>query len=77
MAAAVSACAPTTVEQAERKGDVAWLDQNRTPDAIAALGRLADTKPDAVAALEGRSAVDAHAFQAAWSALDRGAPGER
>ncbi len=48
-------CKPSTIAEAERKGDVAWLDQNGTPDSVSALGRLADTKPDAVTALEARS----------------------
>ena len=39
-------CVPSTIDEAERKGDVAWLDQNGTPDAVAALGRLADTQAE-------------------------------
>ncbi len=68
------ACAPTTVEEAERKGDAAWLDQNGTPDAVAALGRMADKSPKARAALEARSAFDVQAFRAAWDGIVRGAP---
>jgi hypothetical protein len=68
------ACSPSTVAEAERKGDVAWLDQNGTPDAVAALGRLADNSSGALTVLEKRSAVDVQAFRAAWSAVMRGAP---
>ncbi|HEX8791250.1 MAG TPA: hypothetical protein VF765_09910 [Polyangiaceae bacterium] len=67
-------CKPSTIAEAESKGDVAWLDQNGTPDAVAALGRLADTKPKAVAALEGRSTWDVNAFRAAWAGVLRGVP---
>jgi len=67
-------CKPSTIAEAERKGDVAWLDQNGTPDAVAALGRLADTNPKAVAALEGRSTWDVQAFRAAWDGVLRGVP---
>ncbi|HEY3822254.1 MAG TPA: hypothetical protein VGL81_34050 [Polyangiaceae bacterium] len=68
------ACAPSTIEEAERKGDVSWLDQNGTPDAVAALGRIADKNPKALAALEARSAFDVQAFRAAWNGVVRGAP---
>jgi hypothetical protein len=69
----VAACRPSTIVEAEKKGDVAWLDENGTPDAVAALGRLADTKPAAITALQARSAFDVYAFKAAWSAVLRGA----
>lgn len=68
------ACTPSTIEEAERKGDAAWLDQNGTPDAVAALGRVADKNPKAVAALEARSTFDVQAFRAAWDGVVRGAP---
>jgi hypothetical protein len=71
---ASAACTPSTVEEAERRGNVGWLDQNGTPDAIAALGRLADREPKAQAALEARSSFDVNAFAAAWAAVVRGAP---
>jgi hypothetical protein len=74
LALLVSSCQPATVGEAERRGDVGWLDQNGTPDAIAALGRLADKNPNAQAALEARSVFDAQAFRAAWDAFVRGAP---
>jgi hypothetical protein len=67
-------CKPSTIAEAERKGDVAWLDQNGTPDAVAALGRLADTKPAAITALEVRSTWDVQAFRTAWDGELRGAP---
>lgn len=69
----LASCQPSTIAEAERKGDVAWLDESGTPDAVAALGRLADTKPSAVTALEGRSTFDVHAFRAAWAGALRGA----
>ena len=61
-----------TTAEAEAKDNVEWLDQSGTPDAVAALGRLADRDPRAVAVLARRS--DAAAFQAAWTAAVRGAP---
>ena len=67
-------CKPSTIAEAERKGDVAWLDQNGTPDAVTALGRLADTKPQAITALEARSTWDVQAFRAAWDSVLRGTP---
>jgi hypothetical protein len=67
------ACTPSTIEEAERKGDAAWLDENGTPDAVAALGRLADKNPRALAALEARSTFDVQAFRAAWDGIVRGA----
>jgi hypothetical protein len=76
VAAAVAsiACRPTTIAEAEKRGDVAWLDQNGTPSAVAALGRLADADPKAVSALEARSTFDMQAFRAAWFGALRGAP---
>lgn len=71
---AMLACTPSSIEDAEKKGDVAWLDQNGTPDAISALGRLADHNQRAQKALETRSAFDVQAFRAAWDAVVRGAP---
>jgi hypothetical protein len=70
----VSACRPTTIAEAEARGDVAWLDQNGTPNAVAALGRLADKNPPAVSALEARSSFDMQAFRAAWFGALRSAP---
>lgn len=70
---ALAGCGPGSVAEAERSGNVAWLDQNGTPDAVAALGRLADTRPAARAALETRSAFDVNAFRASWAGIVRGA----
>ncbi len=70
---ALAACAPSTIVEAESKGDVAWLDKNGTPDAVAALGRLADGQPAARSALELRSGYDEQAFVAAWHGVERGA----
>jgi hypothetical protein len=72
-ALAVAACKPSTVLEAEATGDVKWLDANSTPDAIAALGRLADKNPKAVTTLSARTGYDPHAFKAAWDATVRGA----
>lgn len=71
---AVTACGPRTIGEAERKGDVAWLDKRATPDAIAALGRVADRDPRAVAALDRRGDYDRDVYAAAWEAVVRGAP---
>jgi hypothetical protein len=68
------ACQPATVAEAERRGDVAWLDQAGTPGAVAALGRLADKSPRAVSALQARTAFDVEAYRAAWLGAVRGAP---
>jgi hypothetical protein len=71
---ATPSCRPSTVAEAEAKRDIPWLDGDGTTDAIAALGRLADTDPKAVEALEARSSFDGEAFVAAWAAVVRGAP---
>jgi hypothetical protein len=71
---ALMSCRPSTIGEAEAKRDIRWLDENGTPDAIAAIGRLADMDPKAVAALDARSSFDAQAFVVAWSAMTRGAP---
>jgi hypothetical protein len=67
-------CGPTTVQEAEARGDVAWLLKNDTPDAVISLGRLADKNQSAVDALTLRSAYDVQAFRAAWSGVLRSAP---
>jgi hypothetical protein len=68
------ACRPKTVGEAETRGDVAWLEQNGSPEAVAALGRLADTDPKALAALQARTPFEVQPFRAAWAAVVRGAP---
>lgn len=70
----LSACKEKTVAEAEAKRDVAWLADEASPQAVAALGRLADSEPGAVAALEKRSSTDVNAYIAAWEAVTRGAP---
>ncbi len=69
---ALTGCRPSTIGEAESRHDIQWLDENGTPDAIAAIGRLADTDAKAVTAVEARSFFDAQAFVAAWAAVARG-----
>lgn len=70
----VSGCGTRTVAEAEGKKDVAWLADNPTADAVAALGRLADTEEKARTALDARAAKgDVNAFIAAWTAVTRNA----
>ncbi|MDB4942944.1 MAG: hypothetical protein JWP97_2478 [Labilithrix sp.] len=66
-------CAGKTVAEAESKHDVAWLADDGSPLAVAALGRLGDSTPAAVAALERRATGDVNAYIAAWEAVTRGA----
>jgi hypothetical protein len=73
-ALALFSCRPSTIAEAEAKGDIQWLDENGTPDAVAAIGRLADTDAKAITALDARSSFDVQAFVAAWAAMRRGAP---
>jgi hypothetical protein len=70
----LTACKPTTVIEAESKRDVDWLAENGSPEAIAALGRLADTDARALQVLDGRAHVDVNTYIAAWSAVTRSAP---
>jgi hypothetical protein len=70
----LAACAPKNATEAETRKDIAWLSANPTGDAIAALGRLADTEPRALSALEARAGQDANVHLAAWSAVIRNAP---
>jgi hypothetical protein len=69
---ALCACRPSSVAEAEAKGDVGWLDANGSADAIAALGRLADNSPRAVELLKARSSFDTNAYIAAWIGAKRG-----
>jgi hypothetical protein len=71
--ASLASCKPATIAEAEARGDVAWLQQNDTPPAVDAIGRLADRNPAAASALVARSAYDLEAFRAAWAAVLRGA----
>jgi hypothetical protein len=68
---ALVTCGPRTIAEAETKKDIRWLDENGTPDAVAAIGRIADTDSNAIAALEARSSFDPQAFVAAWAAVLR------
>lgn len=72
--ASLLACKPGNVQQAEQKKDVDWLVENGSAEAVAALGRLADSDPKALAALEARAATDVNASIAAWTAVTRNQP---
>ena len=77
------ACTPTSVSDAEKKGNVQWLQKNGSGAAVAALGRLADEDKSAQAALEslaretengkvlegGASGLDV--YLAVWTAVER------
>jgi hypothetical protein len=73
VALATSSCKARTVGDAERDGDVGWLDANGSQEAVAALGRLADANPKAVEAINSRVGRDVAAYVAAWNATVRGA----
>jgi hypothetical protein len=80
---ALLACTPTSVSDAERKGNVSWLEHNGTASAVASLGRLADEDKSAQAALEtiargtengktapgGAAALDV--YLAVWAGVER------
>ena len=66
------ACRPSTVAEAEAKGDYSWLDADGTADAVSALGRLADKSPKSLDVVKRRSAFDTNAYIAAWVAAKRG-----
>ncbi len=72
-AAALVGCGPKDVAEAEAKKDVAWLASNPSGESIAALGRLADSEPRAVSALEARAGTDVNVHIAAWTAVTRNA----
>jgi hypothetical protein len=67
-----ASCKAKTVGDAERAGDVNWLDANGSQEAVAALGRLADDHPKAVDAINARANRDIAAYIAAWNATVRG-----
>lgn len=73
VAFAFAACKPGSVAEAESKRDVAWLAENGSPEAVAALGRLADTDGRALGAIEARAAHDVNTYIAAWAAVTRNA----
>lgn len=68
------ACKPKSVQEAEAKKDISWLAEEGSPQAIAALGRLADTDPKALAAIEKKAQIDVSPYIAAWEAVKRNAP---
>lgn len=70
----IGACKPRTIGEAEARRDVAWLADDASPQAVAALGRLADKDAAALAVLEKRSASDVSTYIAAWEAVTRSAP---
>jgi hypothetical protein len=73
VALAVASCKARTVGEAERARDVGWLDANGSQEAVAALGRIADTDPNAALAIHARAGRDIAAYVAAWNAVVRGA----
>ena len=66
------ACAPTNVAEAERKKNVSWLASNGSPEAIGALGRIADDDKDAQDALAtlAKTTIGKATTDAGGSALD-------
>lgn len=75
MLVSLAACRTRSVEEAEQKGNVRWLDVEGSPAAVGALGRLADKDSKARAAVEAKAqAGQASAYIAAWEALLRRAP---
>jgi hypothetical protein len=72
-AGGASGCKPSSVADAESKGDVAWLDAEGSPAAIEAIGRIADKDTEAVTVLQGRAKFDVSAYIAAWGGVKRGA----
>jgi len=77
------ACTPSSVSDAEKKGDVSWLEHEGSSESVAALGRLADEDKSAQRALEsiakrsengqtvegGAGEVDV--YLAVWAAVER------
>ena len=70
----IAGCKSTNVAEAEAHGDVKWLVTNGSPEAVSALGRLADKDAKALDAVNARVGFDTNAFIAAWAATVRGAP---
>lgn len=66
------ACKPSGITEAEASGDVDWLATAGTPESVAALGRLADTNPRALEALQSKGS-DVNSYIAAWTAVTRNA----
>lgn len=74
LALAFAACKASSVTEAEAKRDIGWLTENDSPEATAALGRLADGDARALAVLESRATTDVNTYIAAWAAVTRNAP---
>jgi len=73
LALVLGACRPANVSEAEAKKDVDWLAESASPEAVAALGRLADSDARALKVIEGRAATDVNTYIAAWAAVTRNA----
>ena len=73
LSAALGGCSPKNATEAEGRKDVAWLAANPSGESVAALGRLADDDPQALAALEARAEKDVNVHIAAWAAVQRNA----
>src|SRR5205823_12588762 len=69
----LASCKPTSVADAENKGNVEWLAENGSPEAVAALGRLADKDTKAANWMESHAGMDPGVYIAAWEATERGA----
>lgn len=67
----VLGCRPHNVAEAEAKGDVSWLEDNGSPEAVSALGRLADKDIKASNWLESHASTDSSVYIAAWEATER------
>jgi hypothetical protein len=68
----LAGCKPSSIHDAEAKRDVPWLVDEASPQAIAALGRLADSDAKALSFLERRAATDVNVYIAAGEATTRG-----
>jgi hypothetical protein len=73
VALAAASCKARSVGEAERARNIEWLDANGSQEAVAALGRIADTDPKAALAINERAGRDVAAYVAAWNAVVRGA----
>jgi hypothetical protein len=73
VATSTASCRPSSVADAEAKGDVEWLDTEGSPAAIEAIGRIADKEPAAAKVLAGRAKFDVSGYIAAWGGVKRGA----
>jgi len=70
----LAACKSKDVHDAEARVDLAFLEADPSPESTAALGRLADQNPRALAVVGQRAkASDVNAFIAAWQGTQRGA----